>query len=92
MQKVLKPKIPVNAIPRSIDKLTRVQDILGYIESGYVMLRDGAPWVRDFIAECEAFTADDAHDYDDQIDPMCDAISDMLNNVAFEWQENTRFA
>ena len=92
MQKVLKPKIPVNAIPRSIDKLTRVQDILGYIESGYVMLPDGAPWVRDFIAECEAFTADDAHDYDDQIDPMCDAISDMLNNVAFEWQENTRFA
>lgn len=79
MQKTIKPKIPVRAIPRSIDKLTRVQDVLGYIESGHVMIPESAPWVRDFIAECEAFSADDAHDYDDQIDPMCDAISEMLH-------------
>ncbi len=91
MQNVIKPRIPVKAIPRSIDKLTRVQDVLGYIESGYVMLPDNAPWVRDFIAECEAFTADDAHDYDDQIDPMCDAISDMLNNTPFEWNTGVHF-
>ncbi len=80
MQKKLKPKIPVKAIPRSIDKVTRVQDVIGFIESGYVKLPMDAPWVNDFIAECEAFTADDAHDYDDQIDPMCDAISNMLHN------------
>jgi phage uncharacterized protein (putative large terminase), C-terminal domain len=79
MQKVIKPKIPVKAIPRSVDKLSRVQDVLGYIESGHVMIPESAPWVRDFIAECEAFTADDAHDHDDQIDPMCDAISIMLH-------------
>ncbi|MNJ73421.1 Terminase-like family protein [compost metagenome] len=41
---------------------------------------DDAPWVADFIAECEAFTADDTHAHDDQIDPMCDAISMMLHN------------
>lgn len=81
MQKTIKPKIPVKAIPRSIDKLTRVQDVLGYIESGHVMIPESAPWVHDFIAECEAFTADDAHDHDDQIDPMCDAISQMLHNT-----------
>ena len=80
MQNVIKPKIPVKAIPRSVDKFTRVMDVLGYIESGYVMIPENAPWVHDFIAECEAFTADDAHDYDDQIDPMIDAISDMLHN------------
>lgn len=80
MQKKIKPKIPVKAIPRSIDKYTRVSDVLGYIESGYVKLPEGAPWVHDFIAECEAFTADDAHDHDDQIDTMCDAISNMLHN------------
>ena len=57
MQKTIKPKIPVKAIPRSIDKLTRVQDGAGFIESGYVMLPDNAPWVRELIAECEAFTA-----------------------------------
>ena len=79
MRNVIKPKIPVKAIPRSIDKYTRVQDILGYIESGYVVLPEGASWVHDFIAEMEAFTADDAHDYDDQLDVLCDAISLMLN-------------
>ncbi len=78
MQKVIKPKIPVKAIPRSIDKYTRVQDVLGYIENGYVMLPENASWVQDFIDECEAFTADDAHDHDDQIDTMCDAIEHML--------------
>ena len=80
MQKVIKPKIPVKAIPRSIDKLTRVQDVIGFIESGYVKIPENAPWVHDFIKECEAFTADDAHDHDDQIDPLCDAISMMLHN------------
>lgn len=81
MKNTIKPVIPVEAIPRSIDKLTRVQDILGYIESGHVMIPEDAPWVHDFVAECESFTADDAHDYDDQIDPMCDAISKMLNKI-----------
>jgi predicted phage terminase large subunit-like protein len=80
MRNVIKPKIPVKAIPRSIDKYTRVQDVLGYIESGFVMLPVGASWVHDFIAECESFTADDAHDHDDMIDVLCDAISLMLNN------------
>jgi len=70
-------RIPIEGIPRAKDKLTRVMDVVGYIESGYVLLPD-APWVADFISECEAFTADDSHAHDDQIDPMCDAISDML--------------
>ena len=80
MRKKIKPKIPVKAIPRSTDKYTRVSDVLGYISSGYVVLPENAPWVYDFIAECEAFTADDAHDHDDFIDPMVDAIIDMLDH------------
>ena len=71
-------KIPVAGIQRNTDKLTRVQDALPYIESGFVYLPDNSPFVNDFIEECEAFTADDGHDHDDQIDPMCDAIDDML--------------
>jgi predicted phage terminase large subunit-like protein len=80
MKNKIKPAIPVKAIPRSIDKYTRLQDVLGYIESGYVMLPEDAPWVSDFIEECESFTADDAHDHDDQIDPMIDAIEFMLSS------------
>lgn len=72
-------KIPIKAIQRNVDKLTRVQDVVSYIESGYVMLPNESSYVSDFISECEAFTADNAHDHDDQIDPMCDAIVDMLS-------------
>lgn len=71
-------RIPVKAQPRSNDKLTRVMDSAPYIESGYVMIPEDAPFVSDFVIECEAFTADDSHKHDDQIDPMCDAIQDIL--------------
>ena len=80
MKNTIRPTIPVKAIPRSIDKYTRLLDVLGYIESGHVVLPESAPWVSEFIGECEAFTADDAHDHDDQIDPMIDAIKYMLDD------------
>lgn len=73
-------RIPVKGIERTVDKLTRVMDIVGFIEAGYVFIpdTDDTPWVSDFLTECEAFTADNSHANDDQIDPMCDAINDML--------------
>lgn len=70
--------IPVKGVERVIDKLTRVMDVVSYIESGLVCIPEAEPWVNDFINECEAFTADDTHAHDDQIDPMVDAINDML--------------
>lgn len=75
-------QIPVHAIQREKDKLTRVMDVVSYVEAGFVCLLDGSPFNSDFIAECEAFTPDDSHDFDDQIDPMCDAIVDMLGKKA----------
>lgn len=71
-------RIPVFGIQRATDKLTRVQDALPHIEAGNVVLPNGAAWVSDFIAECEAFTADNSHPHDDQIDPMCDAVKELL--------------
>lgn len=35
-------------------------------------------WVLPFLAEAADFSADDSHKHDDQLDPMFDAISDML--------------
>ena len=70
--------IPVYGIERNKDKLTRVMDVVSYITSGYVCIPANSPFVADFVSECEAFTANDSHMHDDQIDPMCDAISDML--------------
>lgn len=79
--------IPVHAQQRNTDKLLRVMDGAPYVESGYVWLPEEAPWVSDFVTECEAFTSDDTHAHDDQIDPMLDAISDMLaNDTTREWE------
>ena len=74
----IRPAIPVKEIERSRSKLERVMDVQGYIESGYIMLPKNAAFLSDFIRECEAFTADDSHPHDDQIDTMVDAISLML--------------
>lgn len=70
--------IPVLGIERNTDKLTRVMDVVSYIKAGYVAVPADAPYTSDFIRECESFTADDTHAHDDQIDPMCDAIGDMI--------------
>ncbi|EPZ88763.1 hypothetical protein K562_21082 [Burkholderia cenocepacia] len=72
--------IPIEGIERDKDKLTRVMDIVSYIESGLVYVPESAPWVSDFLSECDAFTPDDTHAHDDQIDPMVDAINDLLGS------------
>lgn len=75
------PLSPPTGIQRNNDKYSRVMDSVAYIESGYVVLPDQAPWVSDFVAECEAFTAEGSGSHDDQIDPMCDAIKIMFRST-----------
>ncbi len=86
--KLRPPFIPVHGIERNRDKYTRLTDVLGYIEAGYVMIPENADFTNDFVAECEAFSADDSHQYDDQVDPMIDAINDMLysGNAVALWE------
>lgn len=81
--------IPIEPIERNKDKLTRVMDALPYIEAGQVAIPGSAPFTNDFVSECEGFTADDTHDFDDQIDPMVDAVADMLQsgNKLKTWEE-----
>jgi predicted phage terminase large subunit-like protein len=79
--------IPIEPIERDKDRFTRVNDALPYIEVGAVCLPEDAPFTQGLIQECEAFTADDSHDFDDQIDPLCDAVMDMLSsgNKVKQW-------
>lgn len=72
--------IPVEGIERNTDKVSRVLDAVTYIEPGLVGLPESAPFINDFIEECEAFNAQMTHDHDDQIDPMVDAIDKLLSN------------
>ncbi len=71
--------IPVIPVQRTKDKLTRLMEVQPRIQSGQVFIPEYAPWVVDFISECEAFTATDTHKYDDQIDPLIDAINTFLS-------------
>lgn len=75
----IRPKIPVREIQRNRDKLSRVMDIQGYLESKYVKVPESAPWKFDFIKECESFTPDDTHAHDDMVDTLCDAVEEMLH-------------
>lgn len=72
--------IPIKGITRVKDKLTRLMDVVSHIEAKLVCIPSQAPFTNDFVNECESFTPDNTHKHDDQIDPMIDAITDMLAN------------
>lgn len=80
--------IPIKPIERNKDKLTRVMDAIPYIECGQVCIPEEASYTNEFVQECEAFASDDSHDFDDQIDPLCDAVDDMLQsgNKIKQWE------
>ena len=77
--------IPVKAVTPQKDKYTRVLDVVGYIESGYVNLPSSGAWVNDFIDECEKFTATNSHLHDDQVDTLTMAISEFKNKPSGIW-------
>lgn len=78
--------IPIVSVTRSKDKYTRLMDIIGYIDSGYVYLPEDAPWVIDYVTECQMFTGlGDTHD--DQVDTLIDAIAFMLHMESSSVQE-----
>lgn len=72
--------IPIEPIERDRDKVSRLNDALPYIECGLFCIPEESPYTNDFVAECEAFSADNSHDHDDQIDPTIDAIMDLLSS------------
>lgn len=69
--------IPVMGVQRVKDKLTRVEDVLPYIQCGRVFLFSNESWGFNpiILGECEEFRRDDKHKYDDIIDNIVDAIN-----------------
>ncbi|MDC4628762.1 phage terminase large subunit [Acinetobacter baumannii] len=70
--------LPIRAIQRDTDKLTRTMDVVFYVEERRVWLPAEASWLLNYIEEIEGLTADMSHDHDDQWDPTIDAINDSL--------------
>jgi predicted phage terminase large subunit-like protein len=79
IQTLKREGIPMIAIQRDRDKITRAYDAAPMIESGNVLLPRDAPWLSDLLAEASAFP-NGAHD--DQLDPLFDAVADMLHQAA----------
>lgn len=74
IQTLKREGIPVIAVQRNIDKLTRSHDTAPLIESGNVILIADLPHLSDMLAEASAFP-NGAHD--DTLDPMMDAVADI---------------
>jgi predicted phage terminase large subunit-like protein len=81
IQTLKREGVPVLAIQRDRDKVTRAYDAAPLIESGNVLLPRDWPGLSDFLAEASVFP-NGAHD--DQLDPMMDAVTDMLQSTASE--------
>lgn len=76
IQTLKRENVPVKGIKRSTDKVTRAMDVLPTIAAGAVYLPSDAPWLSDFITEAAQFPSGT---HDDQIDPMMDAVADMVH-------------
>lgn len=73
MRTPVEPYVPDN------DKLTRVMSALPQIKAGNVILPESAIWLNGLLTEIAAFTADDSHVHDDQIDCLTMAVNLVLN-------------
>ena len=75
IQQMSRSGIPVEGIPRAIDKITRALDAAPQVQAGNVCLPAEASYLSDMLREASLFPN---ATHDDTIDPLMDAINDML--------------
>lgn len=97
IQQFKREGIPVQEIPRNVDKVQRAVLVAPEIAKGNVLLPDSSlqstpygdtDWVLDYKKEFAHMTVDDTHDNDDQIDVSMDAIEEMLIKKCFTIYDN----
>lgn len=72
------------------DKLTRFYEVQADIESGYVNIPASAPWLKDFIKECLAFTGGKQNSKDDRIDSFLYCLKVARKNTQTDWEAFAR--
>lgn len=83
LSKSVDPVIPIKAVQRNIDKITRANDVAPFIESGRVYLPEKAEWLNDFIVEHAQFPNGS---HDDQVDTTSDGLNTIFGKqVASLW-------
>lgn len=73
--------IPILPLQADKDKLTRLEAVLAHIEAGNVELPHSAENNKQLLNECEAFTRDDSHAHDDQVDALVYGIMVGLSKL-----------
>lgn len=84
IQTLKREGIPILGVPRDTDKVTRAGDASPLIESGNVLLPEGAAYLSEYKAEFSAFPNGP---HDDQIDPTMDAIADILAGGTIDYSK-----
>ena len=87
IQSIRRQGVPVQAIPREKDKFTRGLDAAPWVATGMVHLPAIADFTPALRLELQTFDGLGTG-HDDQVDPMMDAIADMLGGSA--WLDNYR--
>ena len=67
------------------DKFTRFNEIAADLESGYFHIPESAPWLLEFISECEAFTGGKQSAHDDFVDLLIYALKIRRQNQITDW-------
>lgn len=77
--------LPIMPVIPEKDKLTRVLDVVPQIAAGNVELPESEnhPLSKEFLAESDAFSADDSHAHDDMIDMMVMAVMQAYNQRGY---------
>ena len=75
IQQLQRENLTVVGIKRNIDKVTRALDVAPQIQAGNVFLPEEEPFINDILIEASGFPN---ATHDDTLDPLMDAISDML--------------
>ena len=72
--------LPIKPIEVTKDKLSRVEEILDYLASGYVLLpvNELYGFNNKFLAECESFTRDQQQIHDDIVDTLVHLINNTI--------------
>lgn len=73
--------IPVIPLQADKDKLTRLEAVLAHIEAGNIELPNNPEQNKELLNECEAFTRDDSHSHDDQVDTLVYGIMVGLSKL-----------
>lgn len=83
IQQAKQAGIPVEGIPRSKDKITRAYDTAPQVEAGNVLIMPGGDCLSDLLHELTNFPN---ASFDDTVDPLMDAVQDMLNSPSgYSW-------